>query len=85
MFVEFSYLIPERDAKISLAYDREEHNLSSDVHEKKHEVYLTADIGLAESLRIEASYGYGKFKNFDNISGDDENINIVFVQITYNF
>jgi len=84
-FVEVSYLIPERDGRITVSYDREEHNLSEDVNEEKKEIYMTADIGLTESMKIKASYGYGKFKNFNNISGNDENINIFSVQITYNF
>lgn len=85
MFIEASYLIPELKGKIALAYDRKEHNLSGDINEKKQEFYLTADFKLTESLDAKAAYGYGKIKDVDNISGNNENINTVIFQLNYNF
>ena len=84
-FLEVSYSIPEINGKLSIAYDMMEHNLSGDVNEKKQEIYMKADMDLTESLRLNAAYGYGKIKNLDNISGNDENINTFFVQLSYYF
>ena len=85
MFIEASYLVPELNGKISVAYDRKEHNLSGAVKEKKDEFFMTVDMDLIESLRIKASYGYGKIENLGNISGIDENISTFIVQFSYDF
>lgn len=76
-FLEISYLIPEKNGKLSLFYDREEHNLSRRIREKKDEVGLTADLEVIKGLELEASYGRGSFRNFDNIAGKDRDINIL--------
>ena len=85
LFVEASYFIPEKNGKISVAYDRKEHNLSDDIREKKQEFYMMADMDLNEFLRISASYAYGKIKNIDAVSADDENISTFIMQISYEF
>jgi len=77
IFLETSYLIPEKNGKLSLFYDREEHNLSHRIREKKDEVGLTADLEIMKGLELEASYGHGSFRNFDNIAGKDRDINIL--------
>ena len=85
LFLEVSYLIPEVNGKLSIAYDNMVHNLSGDVNEKKQEIYVKADLDLTESLRINAAYGYGKIKNIDNIPGHDDNINTFLIQLNYYF
>ncbi len=85
MLIELSYLIPERNGKLSIAYDRKEHNLSDDVREEKQELFMNADLDLTEILRINASYGYGKIKNIGTVSGNDENINTFVLQLNYDF
>ena len=85
LFLEVSYLIPEVNGTLSIAYDMMEHNLSDDVNEKKQEVYMKADLDLTESLRINAAYGYGRIKNIDNIPGHDENINTFIIQLNCDF
>ena len=85
MFIEASYLIPEMNGRLSIAYDWKKHNLSGDVHEKKQEIYMTADMDLTECLRVKAEYGYGKIKNVDNISGHDKDINTFIIQLSYDF
>jgi len=77
IFLETSYFIPEKNGKLSLFYDREEHNLSHRIREKKDEVGLTADLEIMKGLELEASYGHGSFRNFDNIAGKDRDINIL--------
>ena len=85
MLIELSYLIPERNGKISLSYDIVEHNLSYDVREEKQEFFINADMDLIETLRLNAAYGYGKIKNIGAVSGNDENINTFIVQLSYEF
>jgi len=85
LFLEVSYLIPEVNGKLSIAYDMMEHNLSGNVNEKKQEIYMKADMDLTESLRINAAYGYGKIKDIDNYPGNDENISTFLVKLSYYF
>ena len=85
VFIEASYFLPEVNGRLAIAYDWKKHNLSDDVHEKKQEIYMTADMDLTESLRIKAEYGYGKIKNLDMISGQDKDINTFIIQLRYDF
>jgi len=85
IFLEVSYLIPERNGRISIFYDRQEHNLSETIREKKDEVDVNVDIKLAKDLKVKTSYGYGKIKNMGNIPGEDRKINIITGMISYNF
>jgi hypothetical protein len=100
-FVEASYLIPEKHGKVSISYDREEHNLSETTRNpyfsgilsptlmphfrKKDEVAISAYFELMKGLELKASYGYGSFKNLGNISGEEKNINIITGMIEYKF
>lgn len=85
IFVELSYLIPEKDGRISISYDREEHNLSGAVREKKDEVTLKVDIRLTKSVELEASYRHGKIKNMENILNKDKDVNAITGMINYIF
>lgn len=85
IFLELSYLVPEKEGKISIFYDREEHNLSGTTREKKDEVVFAAYFELMKGLELKASYGHGSFKNIGNISGENKNINILTGMINYNF
>ncbi|MFA5352902.1 MAG: capsule assembly Wzi family protein [Thermodesulfovibrionales bacterium] len=85
LFAEFSYLLPERDGRISIAYDREEHNLSKVVREKKDELSLDLEMKIGKEANLEAFYRYGKFRNFENISGNDRNAHVVAADFEYRF
>jgi len=85
IFLEISYLIPKKDGRISISYDREEHNLSGTIREKKDEVDVRVDIKLAKDLKVKTSYGYGKIKNIGNIPAEDKKINTIIGMISYNF
>src|SRR4030043_797210 len=94
-FVEASYLIPEKYGKVSISYDREEHNLSGTTRNlsptlmphfrKKDEVALGAYFELMKGLELKASYGYGSFKNLGKTPGEDKNINKITGMIEYKF
>jgi hypothetical protein len=85
IFLEVSYLIPERNGRISIFYDRQVHNLSETVREKKDEVAVRVDIKLAKDLKVKTSYRYGKIENIGNIPAEDRKINIIIGMISYNF
>jgi hypothetical protein len=85
IFTEVSYLIPEKDGKISISYDREEHNLSGTVRERTDEVDLNMNFRIRKNIDLSASYQYGNIKNFKNISGENRMINIISGVISYNF
>ncbi|NTU42039.1 MAG: capsule assembly Wzi family protein [Nitrospirales bacterium] len=85
IFAELSYFVPERDGRISLAYDREEHNLSNSIGEKKDELSLDLKIKILKKIDFEACYRYGRFRNFKNISGNDRDAHVVAADIEYRF
>lgn len=85
IFLEASYLIPKKSGRMSISYDREEHNLSGAVREKKDEVMLKVDIRLTKSVELEASYGHGKIKNMENIPNKDKDVNAITGMINYIF
>ena len=95
IFVEASYLIPEKYGKVSISYDREEHNLSGTTRnlaptlmplfQKKDEVAFTAYFEVMKGLELKTYYGYGSFKNLKNIPGEDRKINIISGVIEYHF
>lgn len=85
IFIELSYLVPERDGRISISYDIEGHNLSGAVREKKDELSLTLSLRLKNGLRIKASHSYGRLKNLNNILGEDKEINQAMGLIYYTF
>jgi hypothetical protein len=85
IFLELSYLIPEQNGRISISYDREEHNLSGTVREKTDEGSLRAHIRLKSGFEIKTSCSYGRIENFGNIPADDKNIYTIIGLIGYNF
>jgi hypothetical protein len=85
IFLEVSYLIPERNGRISIFYDREVHNLSGTVREKKDEFGMFGGFKLMKNVDLSASYGYGRIKNMGNIPTKDRKINIISGMISYTF
>jgi hypothetical protein len=85
IFLEVTYLIPERNGRISIFYDREVHNLSGTVREKKDEFGMNGGFKLMKDVDLSASYGYGSIKNMGNMPVEDRKINIISGMISYNF
>ena len=85
MFAEISYFNPKEDIKITFSYDREEHNLSGSVKEKKDEAKLGIDIKLTKNPEVNTSYSYGRINNFGGISSNNEKINMLYGAINYIF
>ena len=85
LFFELSYLIPERDGRVSISYDKQKHNLSGEVKEKGQEVSLKVNIRLIKGFELKTSYSYGKIKNVDNIPDENKNLNLFIARISYIF
>jgi len=85
LFAELSYRLTDRGDYIAVAYDREEHNLSEPVRAKKDEVSLMLECNVMKKLRVSATYGYGKIENFENVSGDNRNVNLAAITMRYSF
>lgn len=69
VFLELVYLQPEKNARFSLSYDQQTHNLSGPVKEVSKEFTLTAALPLSRHVDITASYGHGRIENPGNIAG----------------
>ena len=85
IFADFSYLLPERNGRLSIFYDKEKYRLYSDQMGKKDEIGIRSTFRLIDKIDIKLSYGYGRVKNTGNISGDVREINTIEGMITYNF
>ena len=85
LFAELSYRLTDRGDYIAVAYDREEHNRSAPVRSKKDEVSLMLECTVMKKLRVSATYGYGKIENFENVSGDNRNVNLAAITMRYSF
>jgi hypothetical protein len=85
IFLEVTYLIPERNGRISIFYNRQVHNLSGAIREKKDEFGVNGGFKLMKNVDLRASYGYGRIKNMGNMPAEDRKINIISGMISYNF
>lgn len=68
-FMELTVRVPEKDARVSLAFDRMEHNLSFDVNEIVRELRFRTALKISETTDLELSYGYGWIDNVENVAG----------------
>ncbi|MFN3740310.1 MAG: capsule assembly Wzi family protein [Thermodesulfovibrionales bacterium] len=84
-FFELSYFIPERDRRISIFYDREEHNLSGSFGEKKDEFGLRFESKITKGLRAGILYQYGDIKNIGNLMHNEMKLNQITGMVTYEF
>jgi predicted porin len=85
-FTEVSYLIPEKNGRVFLSYDQEEHNLSMPGdHEKLYEVIGGLKTSLSNRLDLTAQYGYGKIKNMGNIAQETMTEQLIEAEIRLRF
>lgn len=83
LFIELSYLFPEKNGKIFIFYDKEKHRFFSDERGKKDEIGLKSTFELIKNINLKLSYGYAWMKE-DN-SGEKKKMNMITGMITYNF
>jgi hypothetical protein len=85
-FLETSYFIPEKNCRMFLAYDHEEHNL--DVpgdHEKKIELIAGLSVSLEKRTSVTVQYGQGWIKNPGNEAGPTIQETLVSTRVIYEF
>jgi hypothetical protein len=85
-FTEVSYLIPEKNGRVFLSYDQEEHNLAiPGDHEKLYEVIGGLKTSLSKRLDLTAQYGYGKIKNRGNIAQETMTEQLIEAEVRLRF
>jgi hypothetical protein len=85
LFMELTWRVPERNARVSLAYDRMEHNLSFDVNEKEHELSIRTVLNLSEGTDIDLTYGYSWIDNAENVPGVEQRVHSAAGMVTKRF
>jgi len=83
IFAELSYLIPERNGRLSIYYDWEKHRPNSNEPGKKDEIGFKTIFGLTDDLNIKVSSAYGRVKS--DISEDVKDQYLIEGMIIYNF
>lgn len=85
IFTELSYLLPEKNGRLSIFYDREKHGVKHFPAEReiKDEIGVKGNFRLIDNIDIKLSFGYARVK--DNFSKEEEKINNISAMIIYNF
>ena len=84
-FLELTFRIPEKNTRLSLSYDVEEHNISQPIREKKDETFIRVNAGLTDKLTVNAAYGYGRIKNPGNILTDTLKVEVIEGGVEWRF
>ena len=85
LFMELTCRVPEKHARVSLAYDRMEHNLSFDVNEREHELSVRTVLNLSDATDIELTYGYSWIDNAENVPGVEQRAHAAAGTVTKRF
>jgi len=85
VFTELTCRFPEQKARVSLSFDRTEHNMSSDIHELEHEIAIRTALKASDAVDLSVAYGYGWIDNAENVSGAEQRSHSVNGTITYRF
>jgi len=86
IFLELSYLVPERSARFMLSYDREEHTIpGSPLPEITDEIMASAVYGLSRYVELTASYGIGTAENAGTASGENRTLHEIGAGLKYLF
>jgi hypothetical protein len=82
LFFELSYLMPELNGGVRVAYDRERHNLSGSVNPTEDEVSISVKLGMKRGLSVEGKCSAEKLKDF---GVDDDYISLIMLNLEYAF
>jgi hypothetical protein len=85
LFLELACLVPEKNARISLSYDQETHDLAGPVSEMVREWSLSGRSLVSQQIEVSASLGYGSIKNPENEVGPTARIYEFDMVIRYVF
>lgn len=86
LFAEVSYLLPEKNGRVFLSYDREEHNLYvAGNHETLVDGAAGVKLSLTDHIDLLARYSRGRLKNAGNMSGQTMTLSAYETRIEYRF
>jgi len=85
LFFEVSYSVPEINGWIKLSYDKEQHSLSSSTHPTKVESSASVRFDVGGGMSMEGRYVYGRLKDYEDLPDKDGRINMVSLELSYNF
>jgi len=84
-FMELTLRVPEKHAKVSLAYDLMEHNLSFDANEREHELSVRTVLSVSDNVDIDLAYGYSWIDNAENVPGAGQRAYLASGMVTKRF
>jgi hypothetical protein len=84
-FLELSWLLPDKGARISLAYDHETHDQDGLFSETVNELSIRGTGLVSKQFEISASFGYGRIENPGNAPGPTRTVKEFSSVIRYLF
>jgi Capsule assembly protein Wzi len=85
LFMELTCRVPEKNARVSLAYDRMGHNLSFDVNEIEHELSVRTVLNVSDATDLDLTYGYSWTDNAENVQGVEQRAHTAAGMVTRRF
>jgi hypothetical protein len=85
LFLEMSCLLPEKDARVIVSFDREKHNLEGPASETMNELMISGISRITEQLEVSASFGYGRIENPGNAVGPVRTVAETAAMVRYIF
>jgi len=85
MFLELSCRFPEKSARVSLAFDRTEHNISTPVREVAREMSIRAVMKLSQAMDLDLIYGHAWIENVEFVPGENRKSYTIGGTITQRF
>jgi hypothetical protein len=84
-FMELTVRVPEKHARVSLAFDRMDHSLSFDVNETVREIWLRTVLNVSDTTDIDLTYGYSWIDNAENVPGVEQRAHSAAGMVTKRF
>jgi hypothetical protein len=80
LFLETTWLMPEVGGSLSLAYDREKHNLSGNSRPEITEYSVSGKMGITGDLTLEGRAAFGRIKD---VTDEDASLLLVFLNYLF--
>ncbi len=81
LFFEMNYDLPKQNARIRVAWEREEHDISGDFKPTKTQASIGFRVDAMKDLRLEGTYTYGTIR--DALDANDENVRLFSLKLKY--
>lgn len=86
LFIQTTYLMPSKNARLFLSYDREEHNLyAAGAHEVLHEASTGILRSMTERIDLKAGYRHGWLRNEGNVPKETRTVSAFGIEMHYRF